>query len=686
MGKSVNSRLGMAFIYSLSVGFVLLLLGTILYRLVTSHHKEIQLSRSSISARFLAETGIGMTVRAFRETVEAGDQSLLNPLLSSTQIGKLRFDPTQTRNWDYNLASIKMIDANAALIVTAELRDFAFTETDSSVWKDPIAKKGILCITSKGVIGTISHEITSERSVTVLNSLPPLSSKFTLRLHNNFDRSPGRFNKINNNDSGQIPPGNNRPLVLLNHICSDNPLPSEKPSVINDPENVWAMRGWIWFGGGDSFLQISAGDKEQGESFILEKNFLDGKGLQPIEYTLASLPSEMISRGVFPRDIATEPLQVEYQFGLGYTFYGTFSGLYRENSDLLAGVDAVKYPDQSSFLHLFGDTRDGFNSHTKVLGRIFAGFPRISRLQVSSTDQPTQASMQALGERGCIYYLPYFPQDKYTPASQIKMYQSVPPVGGPVIKYSDIFPGNYSAYANQMCKIYEYPYAELYNFVAENVTAGSKPGFPPRTILAFDEGSKIELKRGNNTIYSGPVICNSQKDLLETRVQVELISIEQFWKKFVRLVDGKYRLTLNSVIRIRNPKRETFSIPPEKGNTLVVDGGGTIILDYGDIDINGVQIQDSKVTESLTVVSLNAQAVTFEDTDYQHVNIIAPSADLKAYGKMNLYGFLEIGDIPPESVPKGGYIRYRETLDPTRSQYENFYKICIGENDEKWID
>ncbi|MBF0410021.1 MAG: hypothetical protein HQM10_21940 [Candidatus Riflebacteria bacterium] len=663
--STMNNR-GMAFIYSLAAGFVLLFLASVIFSLVVSHHKEIQLSKASISARFISECGIGLTVRAFRESVNNSDQSLVNLLMGTSSFGKVPFDPTNSEKWKYNIASIKTIDPDASLKISAVLRNFVFIEKDSSMWNDPVAKRGILEIKSTGTVGTISHEISCERIVSVVSSIPPLASKFSLKLNNPLQRESGRFNVIENIENG-IPTGEYKPLILLNHICPDNPVTFETTSS-TPGKDAWKSRGWVYMKN-DTYLQISSGNTENGEAFILHKKF--DKEYGPVEYVLATITSDIIQSGTFTT--ASSAQQINYSFSPSYTFFGFDSALYKDNETYLKSVDTKKYPPKSSFLRLFGEPQETRQSNTKVLGRVFAGFPRFSRLHASPVS----------GGQVFCFFLPYYLQTEYDMNMQLS--DPDPATDYPVMKYSDVFPGGYSAYSRQMCMIFEFPYSELYNMVAEGTPKAGKPTFPPEQILSYDEGNNIELKRESDIIYQGSAANQAPNTILDQRIQQNLISCDQFWKKYSKFDGTNFRLYLNSVVRITNPASEDFCIPPNS-STLYIDGGGIIILDKGNVVVNGVKLQESKPFESLTVIAREARNITLEKNDFQHLNIIAPKADLKSFGKMNLYGFLEIGDIKPENAKEGGYIRFRETLDPTSASYKNFYKICISEDSNGWLD
>ncbi|MBI3038439.1 hypothetical protein HYY75_05225, partial [bacterium] len=281
-----------------------------------------------------------------------------------------------------------------------------------------------------------------------------------------------------------------------------------------------------------------------------------------------------------------------------------------------------------------------------------------------------------------MYFLSSLASISYDPSRLIREYLDRS-VGGPIASLGVLFP-SYFDYSSKMSSIIEQPYAELYNLMLEVSLPSYKRTFPPSTnVLGLDEGNSIELRNKEEVRYTGSIEASRCFDVIQGRVQVEVSSIDQFWNRFFK--QGDQTLHLDSVVRIRNSQGSSLVVPPYGTPApLQITGGGLIILDQGDVIIRGVRVPYSY--EALSIVAPRAALVKFEETDVHHINIVAPMARFLSEANLQIYGSIDVGDVPGDSRNQGGVIRYREIQDPTQDGYGKFYKACVGEKDSTWYE
>jgi hypothetical protein len=107
-----------------------------------------------------------------------------------------------------------------------------------------------------------------------------------------------------------------------------------------------------------------------------------------------------------------------------------------------------------------------------------------------------------------------------------------------------------------------------------------------------------------------------------------------------------------------------------------------IVLAKGNLVLRGVQVQSP--TEALTVVLVSGQNVFFETAATNHINILAPSAEITCGARVEVFGTVAAAGIQADGRTPGGFFRYREAQDPTRPEHQLFYKIRADEKDSFW--
>jgi len=253
-------------------------------------------------------------------------------------------------------------------------------------------------------------------------------------------------------------------------------------------------------------------------------------------------------------------------------------------------------------------------------------------------------------------------------------------VGGPMLKAGMLFK-NYGEYAQLMSRISEMPYVESYNSMQDVYAGKAGRMFPSSAaVLAVDDGNEIQIDRDGHSFFKGRPSGSLLLQVLEARTQLELDSINDFWERFL---NEKGELQLNAVVRIRNPRKLDMQIPAAgRPQPLIVKGGGMIILDEGNVVFRGVSCANAAA--ALTVVLRGNGSVSFASTQPNHVNIVAPSAELSYGSKFDLYGTLCVGSIYADHRFQGGLVRFRNGQDPVNHGYDRYYCIFIDPKDSYW--
>ncbi|HNW34053.1 MAG TPA: hypothetical protein PKM25_03920 [Candidatus Ozemobacteraceae bacterium] len=677
------------------LGAVLLLLGLTLHQYAGRQEANIHHITSGEVAHFLAEAGLNVSVRSVRDALRdaridgSTDNAELARLLTRPEnLADTSLMPFLKDSWNEELKSFAAeTDKTAAIRVEVWLRNFRQTETDPAVWADPGAKSGYLSIESAGEYKGVRRVLTVKRLVTVASILPPVVSKFTLHVADAMRGQEGRYNIIRNDYAGSITDGP-RPLICLNHDTPESPL-EQKPLAAalsaDTSADVWQKRGWIFLGGRRVRLQITSGAGAMGEIF----HFYDVSNVNTFQAIRFKTPPEQLSE-IFSRPVQlpvdTDPRrQVFYNLGHGFVLEGFHDKSSRADHDamyhegILSTRDKAVYGAQSSQLHLFGEARKGFQSRTKVVGNVYAAFPKFATLDVTPQDPDIAAKLSAL-RPPAMYLLPSMPESAFDPGRMITDVLGRK-TGGPILA-AGLLCSSFQQYKPLMSGIIETPYVCLYNTMQDVVTAKTPRQYPSsQALLELDEGEKIELKRDEMLLYRGRADAAQAADVMQKRSQLEFSTIADFWKACLDEKTGM--LQLNDLIRIHNAEKMTLTLPPAgKSPPLKVSGGGSIVLDEGDLSLRGVQM--TTPADALTVVLLNGSHVAIENALPNQLNVLAPKAELSCQARMDLTGTLAIGNLPPDSRSAGGVIRYREIQDPTQSGYQRFYKIHIADRDSSW--
>lgn len=681
--------------FAVIIGTVMLILAVSLYSFVGHQHTGIQSIVNGEIAHFLAEAGINSSIGSVREAVAkimsgtSGNRQLNEILLKPGDLEDVCINDMLDASWNTDLeAFAREMDKDASIKVDVWLRDLKICETAPSSWADPIAKDGYLVIESTGTFKGTSRIILIKRRIRVGSTVPAWLSKFSLFVNDAARAGEGGFNLIRNDYRGMITDGP-KPLIVYNHATPDAPFEAGNMSDILREEveaEVWQRRGWLWMGGRRSRLNLCSGAGDLGEIF----HFYDVSNpniFSPVKFSTpqAALPEAFSSSLLIPWDKSSSSVrQVSYKFGHSFVLDGFHDRSNRKESDamyegnILSSGEKNAYTSKSSILHLFGDARKGYQSRTRVFGNVHIAFPRYASLEVK-TDEPDVEALFAAVNPPPLYLLPSVSESAWHNSIMIQDIMGRQ-FGGPLLQ-SGMLCRSYADYAQLMSRISELPYAESYNSMQDVYSNKANRVFPSDAgILAMDTGLNVEIVRNAHVFFKGRPTAQGLLQVIENRTQIEVDSISDFWKRFL---NERGELELNAIVSIKNSRQLDMQIPAAgKPQPMVVKGGGIILLKQGNLVLRGITC--TSPDEALTVALAGNGSVSFSSTQPNHVNIVAPNAELGYGSKFDIYGSLCVGSIYADHRFQGGTVRFRPGQDPTTSGYNRYYKVFIDPRDSFW--
>lgn len=675
-----------------------MLLAVAMFSFISNQHAGIHAVVNGEIAHFLAEAGINRCVVEVRSSIASAltpnptNKKLKELLLANAQIKDTNITRLLEGDWNRELESFaKEVDKTAAIEVEVWLRDLQPTETDAKQWADPIAKRGFVTIEATGRYKSGRRQLAIKRQISVTNLLPASMAKFTMFLADAGYNAENKYNIIKNDYKGMITDGP-KPLIFYNHTTPDTPSAAAIGYNFADSireeasETAWQTRGWIWLGESRVRLNLSSGAGDLGEIF----HFYDvtkPNDFSPIRFVTNAndLPEAFKSKVKMPWDrTATIIRSVLYDFNHSFVLEGFHDKSSRKSEkamyegDILSSADEKKYGSHSSILHLYGDARKGYQSRTKVFGKVNAAFIRFANLEVSPQEPDVESIYRAFSPPP-LYLLRSLTENRYNNSVDIKEMGNRQ-VGGPLLKTGMLFK-DFSEYSQLMSKVVEQPYVYSYNSMQEVYNKTTERQFPPKqNILEPEIDSPIQLKRNEHLFFDGVPSINNALTVLTSRTHIQVDSIAQFWDQFI---NENGELELNAVVAIKNQDNLDFFLPPSNlPQPLKVAGGGVIILEQGNLALRGVLL--STANEALTVVVKTGTNVYFSNTLPNHVNIIAPEAQL-AYGqKFTLFGNLCIKSMYVDKRFQGGNIFFRRETDPINPNFDTFYKVYVNSKDTYW--
>ncbi|GAB4267146.1 MAG: hypothetical protein Kow0029_01430 [Candidatus Rifleibacteriota bacterium] len=688
-------RNGFAIMFALIIGTIMLILAVSLFSFVGQQHTGIQNIVNGEIAHFLAEAGINSCIGTVRQAISHDFENISGSTIKDllAKPGELA-DQSITEllgdSWNSELKSFAAeVDKEASIRVEVSLKNFKLTETNVKSWSDPVSKEGYLVIESIGRYKNSERTLSIKRKLKVASILPGPLSKFTLYAVNASRNGESSFNLIRNDYRGTITDGP-KPLVCYNHATPDSPFnPGAMSSILKSEKerDVWQKRGWIYLGPRKVRLNLCSGAGELGEIF----HFYDVSNsfqFTPVKFVTpySALPEKLRSTLQLPWDLSSQAVRnVSYSFRHSFVLDGFHDKSSRKDSDamyegnILSNGERQQYSSKSSILHLFGDARKGYQSRTRILGPVVAAFPRFSNLEVIP-EEPDVKELFANVKPPPLYLIPSRSENDYNNSIEIADILKRK-FGGPLLK-SGMICNSYSDYNAIMSRITELPYALSYNSMQDVYDNSGNRVFPStNNILQQDNGNDITISQSSGHVFfKGKISPQSVCGMLSQRVQSEVKEISEFWEKFL---DNNGELELNQIVRIRNDKKLDFVVPPPgKALPLVVKGGGMLIVENGNLVFRGVKCASGK--EALTIVAPAANSVTFSSIQPNHINLIAPNAELSYSSRLDMAGVLCINSIFADHRFQGGALRFRPEQDPTGSEYMNFYRHYLDETDSYW--
>ena len=697
--SDIFARSGFAIMFALIIGTVMLILAVSLFTFSGHQQTGIQNIVNGEIAHFLAEAGINSCIGTIREAISSklsggkNRSKLHELLLKPGEIEDLCINEILQDSWNSDLQNfVREVDERAAEVrVEVWLRDFKLSETSQTQWNDPISKEGWLTIESRATYKNSERTLLVRRKLEVSSILPGPLSKFTLFVGNASRNGEGSFNLIRNDYRGTVSDGP-KPLVCYNHATPETPLENgDFGTVLKDEKSaeVWKRRGWIYLGPRKVRLQLTSGAGELGEIF----HFYDVSNsfqFTPIKFVTphGNLPSRLQGTAQIPWDLSSESIRsVSYGFDHSFVLDGFHDRSNRRETDamyegsILSEGEKQRYSSKSSILHLFGDARKGFQSRTRVFGPVFAAFPRFATLEVTP-DEPDVKELFDNVVPPPLYLIPSKSESNYNNSVEIKDALKRR-FGGPLLK-SGMICRDYAEYASIMSRITELPYVYSYNSMQDVYNQVGNRVFPSANIiLQQDDGNNVLIENFNDhCFFNGKIDSGRVSEFLSARAQQDVDEISRFWEEFL---NEKGELELNQIVKIRNSRKLDFVFPPPgRAIPLVVKSGGMIILEQGNLVMRGVTC--SSAEEVLTIVAPQAGSVTFNSAQPNHVNLVAPLAELSYSSRVEILGGLCVASIFADSRFQGGVIRYRSSCDPIGPGYQKYYKAYLEKQDSYWYE
>lgn len=692
-----SARSGFAIMFALIIGTIMLILAVSLFSFSGQQHHGMQSIVNGEIAHFLAEAGINSCIGTVREAISqefSGSSSaskLKQLLLKPGNLEDICINDLLDDSWNADLKNFaREVDPKEADIrVEVWLRKFNLSETSPGQWHDPTAKEGWLTIESTATFKNSQRVLAVQRRLKVASILPGPLSKFTLYVANASRNGEAAFNLIRNDYRGTVSDGA-KPLICYNHATPETPLESNNfADILKQEKNadVYKTRGWIYLGPRKVRLNLTSGAGELGEIF----HFYDVSNsfqFTPIKFlsTVGGLPEKMRTSLQIPWDLSSQAVRnVSYSFAHSFVLDGFHDRSNRRDSDamyegdILSSGEKQHYTSKSSILHLFGDARKGFQSRTRIFGPVVAAFPRFASLEVFP-DEADVKDLFASVSPPPLYLIPSKSEANYHNSIEISDVLKRK-FGGPLLK-SGMICRDHGEYSSIMSRISELPYAFSYNSMQDVYNAAANRIFPSETmILRQDNGNEISLENSaGHLFFRGRVNPQAVCQLLQARAQLELNEIADFWERFV---NKQGELELNQIVRIKNRRKLDFIFPPSgKAIPLKIKSGGMIILDQGNLILRGATCESAG--EALTIVAENADSVTFSSVQPNHLNVVAPGAELSYSSRIDLLGTLCVSSILADHRFQGGALRFREAQDPVSENYQRYYKPFLAEQDSYW--
>lgn len=676
----------------LVAGFFLVILATAIYFLTSSNRVNISRILNGEKAHLAAEAALSFAIADLRkEIIKIGEgranQNLLELLLQPGAIenkeitGYISFDKMDSLNRHF-----RQHDPDTSTAIKIYIEQLHLTETDPSRWNDPAVKKGLIKIEAKARCKGSERSISVIRSINVANILPGPLSKFTFFMKKNKENSQGQFNLIKNDYQGDNTNGP-RPLILYNHRLPEhgadlNEILSEEKKI-----DIWQKRGWVSLSDSTTVLNLCSGAGKYGEVFQFYeiKNTLD---FQPVKFETpkSDLPPKFSQTLTLPWDKAHQSIKMmDYNFSHHYVLDGFHDKSSRKNTNamyegnILSSDEMNRYGSASSILHLYGDTRLGYQSRTKVFGRVYSAFIRFANLEVEPTDSFLKSTLNSVSPPP-VYLLPSKSPFEYTPALDITEFLNRT-IGGPILKAGNLF-NSYKEYMNFMSRIIMQPYNTSYNIMQDVYNRTYPRTFPTRTSIVPDFPNRnITLSKNDFTYFSGIPSLEGTAELMKSRATHKVKTIADFKEKFF---NNNNDLELNEILIIENLENKTLYLPPDStSGTMRVKAGGAIILERGQLVLGGIKMENP--SDSLTLVKMSPGTIAFTSSSPVQANIIAPNSSLGYTSYFSLHGTLGIETVIPENNFRGGEICFNCDQDPTQEGYEKYYRIYLGKNDSYYI-
>lgn len=649
---------------------------------VSSQRKNNNTFLEKQVAHYIANSGIDIATTSIESIIDEINKSPTSKIA-------LKFKSLLNRNSAVSITSffrsqindlISLLKSELNKNINLKLKATIATsdiENNSKLWSDPNAKVLLLKIKSTGCFKDVEESVIVTKQIIYSSMLLPVVSKFTLHLQDASENNRSKYNIIKNKYDGSFPQIGVRPLT-----CFNNP-PNEK----QHDADVYTKRGWIFLGGGLSILQISSGTKKGGEVFHFYKVSKSGK-CNTLKFSPRISPPCFSEPNTYVADYLTKTKTAKYKLKYNFILDGfhdssamrTHDAMY--TGEALSASDLKKYGAKSSFLKLYGNTRN--ISHTKVIGNVQAAYVKYAWISVTPLESNIFSEMNSLAHKP-IFFLPSMSSHDYAPDKRIvNFFVNERHRGEPILtpRTLQLTKEQYQKYMSRI--IDNLPYTTSYNMISEILNSKSTREFPPsRQILTKDMGLNLTLKRHTHTLYNGIAAAPKSVEVASDRSLCIVPSIKRFWERYYDKETNT--ITLNGAITVLNTSKKQFVIPPRGYNQpLYFKGKGMIILKNGDLELRGCQQKSSN--DCLSIILKNGRNIYITASLDNYVSVLAPEASVHFKVWSKFYGTLAAKTISLKNNPQGGELHYLTSHDPTSEVSRKFMCLYADDKESYWHD
>lgn len=684
LGKvlKTSQRSGLALFIVIGTVFVVSALAIGFHYVSTQHLARTRHFVDYPKASLLASSLIAGVISDISKELNSTGQSPLRDVLLSESL-------TDGAQIPFNQDTLGAIarefpDARYSVSVTVEdlspLDELMLNEHTGG--RDVVERKGFLKIHVRCQSGVASLDITEKRQFRVVNLMPGVLAKFSFFVK---DAARYNYNQYANELNGGIDQSVSRddnvlPIIFDNGIGPDTPL-------------GWKYRGAVFMGGGRVDLNLTSGDLSSFGEFFHFRQTGGTPGIPGYDSQTPPGPFFATFPALSVRHSQTLNTNPAFRSDFAYAIRKVISGYYTTtdsgnpehmnwhealNIDFPGSNEPANVSMRSSTLKLFGERTNP--SPTLVMGQVFRRYAKLAGIVVDVTGGPQRdAILTYLGQlRSDFSELAPIPAEiqasdrgDLSPGTLIKI--------GPDITYPRMF-GSVPIYRHFMSQLVSEPYLVTHDYMyfkPDGLFFPEGSAFGENQEAAIQNTFELELHPSlsrQDLFFDNGQLENLPADFLSQKAAYKVSSVEQFFEKFI----VGNRLVLDCAVLVKTSDSEPLEMPPN----IVVEKGGMVILQEGNILLNGVS-QGSDPDQIAVFVAKNGDiSVDLSSSSPLSAFLVALNGSL--YNRtsdrpLNLNGGLALNTFDPCEFRMGGTIAYEQSADPSSIRWPFYYRVYVSD-------